>query len=419
MAFDFPSSPTPGQVYTTPINTAYIWDGEKWTGGATPPSSFVLKAGDTMTGALTLSGDPAAPLVAATKQYVDNRPSGAPFDALAYNGIQFNGGMEVSQELGTTTPSFGAGVKYIVDGWSDVSTGVQVVTLGQSTDAPPGYYASASMTITTANTAPATNDELAFRHRIEGYRMWRLGWGTSNALPLAIGFWVKTNRAGNYGGSVSSGGSGWSCPFAFTVNAANTWEYKTTVIPPAPVASSGYFLGGSSTGLAFLVSMMAGTASVAPAGTWLGSMAYGPTGMMNGASVVGDFMRITGVSLVPGPNVMTAAQSPLIMRPYEEELRLCQRHFYVCGSASNYIAGGGYAPTANCIYYLSMLHPVPMRINAVTFTRNGNWNVTNCGQPQTFGANAQGFTYTVQPPAIGAFTYSVWTSANFTLDARQ
>ena len=36
---------------------------------------FVLRAGDTMAGFLTLNGDPTALLHAATKQYVDNRPS--------------------------------------------------------------------------------------------------------------------------------------------------------------------------------------------------------------------------------------------------------------------------------------------------------------------------------------------------------
>ena len=35
-------------------------------------NNYVLKAGDTMTGALTLAGDPTKNLQAATKQYVDN-----------------------------------------------------------------------------------------------------------------------------------------------------------------------------------------------------------------------------------------------------------------------------------------------------------------------------------------------------------
>lgn len=40
-------------------------------GGGLPPGSFVLRSGDTMTGALMLAADPSANLEAATKQYVD------------------------------------------------------------------------------------------------------------------------------------------------------------------------------------------------------------------------------------------------------------------------------------------------------------------------------------------------------------
>lgn len=40
------------------------------------PGNYVAKSGDTMTGALTLSGDPTADLQAATKQYVDSAVSG-------------------------------------------------------------------------------------------------------------------------------------------------------------------------------------------------------------------------------------------------------------------------------------------------------------------------------------------------------
>lgn len=75
MAFDFPSAPVPGQIYTLGTAT-YEWNGYAWmasAGGSTPlpGGTYVLRAGDTMTGFLTLSGQPTAPLHAATKAYVD------------------------------------------------------------------------------------------------------------------------------------------------------------------------------------------------------------------------------------------------------------------------------------------------------------------------------------------------------------
>ena len=76
MAFDFPSGAAPGQIYTAPNGAQYTWDGEKWmkgSGSAAAGGGYVLKAGDTMTGHLTLNADPVAPLHAATKRYTDVR----------------------------------------------------------------------------------------------------------------------------------------------------------------------------------------------------------------------------------------------------------------------------------------------------------------------------------------------------------
>jgi hypothetical protein len=115
-ALDFPASPTVGQKYPSPAVAGvpvYSWDGEKWTtlGGAIGSTGAsdvipqpdtgtgaagsstlwsrgdhahptdgtrVAKAGDTMTGFLTLSDNPTAILHAATKQYVDGGVAGIP-----------------------------------------------------------------------------------------------------------------------------------------------------------------------------------------------------------------------------------------------------------------------------------------------------------------------------------------------------
>ena len=67
MGFNFPSSPSIGQTFPVPPLPnvpVYTWDGEKWT----------------------MPGTPSVP--------------SAPYDAMAYSGMQINGGMEVSQEKG-------------------------------------------------------------------------------------------------------------------------------------------------------------------------------------------------------------------------------------------------------------------------------------------------------------------------------
>ena len=75
MAFDFPASPTNGEIYTdTVTGISYTFDGEVWRSGTTAaaPDTFVLKAGDSMLGVLNLiDPDPVQPVQATHKKYVD------------------------------------------------------------------------------------------------------------------------------------------------------------------------------------------------------------------------------------------------------------------------------------------------------------------------------------------------------------
>jgi hypothetical protein len=111
---DFPAAPATNDKY--PVAPAagqpqYTWDGEKWTMVGTMPSSFVLKAGDTMTGPLVLPADPTAALQAATKQYVDaHAPAGPPL-----NGFIFGCTLTINTAAATQfqiTYGFCTGKKY-------------------------------------------------------------------------------------------------------------------------------------------------------------------------------------------------------------------------------------------------------------------------------------------------------------------
>jgi len=73
MAFDFPTSPTIGQLYPPTVTggaAQYKWDGSAWVAVGSP-ANYLAKSGDIMTGLLTLSGPPTASLHAVTKTYAD------------------------------------------------------------------------------------------------------------------------------------------------------------------------------------------------------------------------------------------------------------------------------------------------------------------------------------------------------------
>jgi hypothetical protein len=152
----------------------------------------------------------------------------APFDALAYNGMQVNGSMEVSQELGTggiTTPG------YVCDGWYVSKNGTMVFgALHFKQVLFPGLNWFLNVGITTAQPALGTTDSVYITQNIEGWRVARLAWGTPNAQPITIGFWTCHTRGGLYSGSIRSSDAARSYAFTYTAS-AGTVEYHTVTIP--------------------------------------------------------------------------------------------------------------------------------------------------------------------------------------------
>jgi hypothetical protein len=292
MSFNFPDTPTLGQAYGN-----YTWDGEKWQ----------------------LPGNVYA-----------NRSSiyAAPFDALAYSGMQINGSMVVSQELGSTGfVDLASNSKYIVDGWYGNSAGAQAIRGQQNpTVFPPGHGAAVQLQVNgTANPSPASSDNVLFQQRIEGYRAARLAWGTPNAQPLTVAFWVYANRVGTYSVSVTNASTNRSYVATFSVTAVQTWEYKTVTIPGD---TAGTWAKDNTVGIFLSVVMMTGSALQTAPGVWTaGTAFFGATGMTNGVAAVSDYMLLSGVVVLPGIEAPSAARSALIMRPFDQELVTCQRYW--------------------------------------------------------------------------------------------
>ena len=249
----------------------------------------------------------------------------APFDALAYNGMQINGSMEVSQELGAgATGNFSGALKYIRDGWNAQTAGTQAISGNSANVGPPGFSWCIQITVGTANASPAATDVVIFNQRIEGYRVARLAWGTANAQSITLGFWVYAVRPGNYSGAISNAANDRTYAFPFTVNTTNTWEYKTTTIPGCV---DGTWAKDNTIGMNVYITMMAGSSRQITANTWANSVAFGVTGTINGVTATTDYMMLTGVVVLPGIEAPSAARSALIMRPYDQELLTCMRYF--------------------------------------------------------------------------------------------
>ena len=470
---DFPNSPSIGQTFPSPPVTGvpiFTWDGVKWiaAGAAatvvasdTPPvgvpadtlwwesdtgllyvlyndgnstqwviacpqpdiSTFVNKAGDTMTGPLVLAADPAAALGAATKQYVDTRVRydaaqglsstqqtqarsnvyAAPFDALAYNGMQLNGSMDVSQESGTAAQT--ASGRYIVDGFESSNGASMAVSMALVADAPPGLSNSIKITVTTAAPSLAATDLTMIQQPIEGARTARLAFGTANAQPVSIGFWSKAHRVGTYSGSLRNGATNRSCVFSFTQNVADTWQYNTVTLPGD---TAGTWVGFSSAVAFYLTFAMAvgTTYSTATLNTWLAGNFFGVAGAVNGVAATTDTFQITGVVFLPGIELPSAARAPFIMRPYDQELTLCKRHL-------NYFYSGGrigYSLSYDCmpVFWPAMRAIPTTTVLAVTYNNN-------CFGLALDSTTPSGGRLLVQISGQGSFDYN---QVNIKLDAR-
>jgi hypothetical protein len=259
----------------------------------------------------------------------------APFDALASNGLQVNGGMEVSQENGTSSVTLTASgslqTKYLLDGMMGAYRGSFVAVGQQVNDAPPGYRNSLKFTVSTAQGSLGSNDELSVFIPIEGVRTARLMFGNAAAASMSIAFWVKVHRTGTYSGSLRNSAMNRSYPFTFGIGSADTWEFKTVTVAGD---TSGTWLNDTGVGLYLNICIAGGSSRAGTAGAWTGSDCSGVTSTTNGVAATSDTFQLTGLIALPGIELPGSDRAAFIMRPLDQELRLCRRYFEPIGAGA-------------------------------------------------------------------------------------
>ena len=284
-----------------------------------------------------LRTDTAQAFTAAQQTQARQNIYAAPFDALAYSGMQINGSMEVSQELGTGGATGITSIgKYIVDGWITTAIGPQIMNSQQySALAPIGFNNSLIAWATTANAAPAAGNYSSFAQKIEGYRLARLAWGTANAQPITIGFWIQSYISGLFSGSITNAAFNRSYVFSFTINVANTWEYKTITIPGD---TTGTWLKDNGVGMVITIALLIGSTYQTTPGAWVAGGFLGATGTSNTLAIINGSTLISGFVMLPGIEAPSAARSAFIIRPYDQELLICQRYFRMNGREYGFVA---------------------------------------------------------------------------------
>ena len=236
--------------------------------------------------------------------------------------ILINGDMRIAQRGSSTNSA--ANNTYIVDRWQYEASTTGVVNVEQSTDAPAGFKYSSKITITTADSNIASTDFQQILYTMEANDISQLNYGTSNAKTCTLSFWVKASKPGTFPFSFQNHNGTRVYPENYSVNQANTWEYKTIVFPGDTGGS--WVTTGTSLGFRFTFQFMLGSSFTGGTrGAWAATTGFQnlcPPHTANLQETNATF-QITGVQLESGK-----VATPFEYRSYGQELALCQRYYY-------------------------------------------------------------------------------------------
>jgi len=282
-----------------------------------------------------------------------------------------NGDMRIDQRNeGASVSVSSDGVSFFgVDRTFATKSTTGVFSVQRSTTAPNNFSYSLKATVTTADAAVAAGDYAAIIQYIEGYNVADLAFGTANAQTVTLSFWVQSSLTGTYAVSICNATGARTYVATYTVNSANTWEYKTVTIAGD---TTGTWATDNTTGLAVRFGLMAGSTFQQTAGSWGTTNALGTSATVNWMGTLSNTFYVSGVQLEVG-STATAFER----RPYAQEAYLCQRY-----------------------YQKSYEDVVP-----ATATTNG-YVACCCAAPSGFGG---GFSFPVAMRASPTFSY--WDSA--------
>jgi hypothetical protein len=255
----------------------------------------------------------------------------APISSVMRNRI-INGDMRIDQRNAGASVNPTSG-QYTLDRWLhgvSAASKFSVQRNAGSVTPPLGFTNYLGVTSLSAYSV-SSGDFFSHTQIIEGFNVADLAWGTANAQPVTVSFWVRSSLTGTFGGSISNGGYTRTYPFSYVVSSANTWEYKTVTIAGD---TTGTWATDNSSGLILKFGLGAGSTYTGTAGAWAGANLVQPTGTVSVVGTNGATFYITGVQLEKG----TQATS-FEYRQYGQELALCQRYYYRTPNNSSFVLG--------------------------------------------------------------------------------
>lgn len=270
-----------------------------------------------------------------------------------------NGDMRVFQR-DTTATTNGA---YSVDRWRYVISSTGTAQATQSQVYPEGFTESILFDVVTADTSIGASELAALYQPIEGYNISDLYWGAVGAKSVTLSFWVYSTTTGTFCVSFRNGSNNLSYIAEYTINAINTWEYKTITVP-GPTTGTWDTTNGE--GLSIIFTVAVGTTYQTTANAWTNGNFLGTSSQVNLLANAANSIRFTGVQLEEG-----TVATPFERQLYNAQLAQCQRYYYrVTTAGTSRIFGNGYVTSATIADFTTPF-PVTMRDEPSALEQSG------------------------------------------------
>ena len=318
------------------------------------------------------------------------RPQGMGFNTGRRNLI-INGAMQVAQR-GTSLSMVHDGTRndYLLDRYNlQIHSTLDELegTYAQVSDAPAGFSNSLKWTTTEPEGAIDADHYVSVLQKIEAQNLQHLKNGTADALNTTLSFHVKSSQTGTFGVNLyKEDNTGRVINATYTINSADTWEYKTITF--AGDTAGGGIDNNNGTGIWVSWHLAAGTDFDGTNSTsWAD---YSVTNWAGGHAQDGVITtdnatwQITGVQFEVGENA-----SDFEHRSFDEERRACYRYFFQYGTDGSTGVSGTNNNSHICLAFVNsnaqseapVPTPLPMRVQpTVTVSATGDVALHQPGQ---------------------------------------
>ena len=159
---------------------------------------------------------------------------------------------------------------------------------------------------------------------MEGQDLQHLKKGTSSALKTTVSFWVRSSETGTYAFRMIDHDNSRQVGLNYTINSADTWEYKTLTLPGDTSGALGNDNGPSMSLFWWLVAGSDRTSGSLPTAWEATTTADEAAGLTaNIAATTDSDFYLTGLQFEVGEKA-----TPFEHRSYGDELARCRRYYY-------------------------------------------------------------------------------------------